>query len=64
MLDFAGKPLRAGDNVAIIIPAYKELAKGRVIKITSEDRATVEFTIKNRTDKTSRSSRQLIKIEG
>lgn len=62
MLDFTGKQLQVGDNVAMIIPAFKELSKGRIVIITSNDRATVEYQYNDKIKKVSRESRQLLKI--
>lgn len=63
MLDFNGKELKIGDTVAMIIPSFKELEKGIIVKITSENRATVQYLYRGDKLKiTSRESRQLLKI--
>lgn len=63
MKDFAGKEFAVGQTVALCVPYYKHLVKGRVEKIGPKT-VTCSYTARWGADSTTRLPNQVVILDG
>lgn len=58
-LDFAGNVIKAGDSIAFISPWYRELTRGKILKLTPKK---ISIEVGGNGGSTTRYADQVIKI--
>jgi hypothetical protein len=63
MKDFIGRELAEGDFVAMMLPGYRSLVLGKIVKFTPK-KVRVAYTYQRRNEDTAVDPRDLVKLDG